>query len=64
MASRIGSISSRRVSPALRDELGREPVEQLGMARALAEAAEVAGGPHEATAEVILPEPVDHHPRR
>src|SRR5690606_32851019 len=45
--------------PAPLHELGREPVEQFGMAGAFAELAEVGGGGDEAAAEVVLPDPVD-----
>ena len=43
------------------DELGRQPVEQLGVRRRLALEAEVLGGLHQPDAEMLLPEPVDGH---
>ena len=49
--------------PAARHELARQPVEQLGMRRRLAQPAEVARCGHEPLAEMILPDPVDDHPR-
>ena len=48
--------------PAAVHELGGQPVEQFGMRRRLAELAEVVGRGHDAPAEVVLPEPVDHAP--
>ena len=50
--------------PAAGDEPGREPVEQLGMARRLAADAEVRRRRDDPPAEVVLPDPVDHHPGR
>ena len=54
----------RLQAPAARDELGRQPVEQLRVRGFVAHRAEVAGGADEAPAEVVLPEPVDHHAGR
>ena len=44
------------------EDLGGEPVDQLGMRRPLAQGAEVAGGLDQAPAEVVQPDPVDEHP--
>ncbi len=44
--------------PAMLDEVHGEPVEQLGMARALTLESEVLGGPHDSLAEQHLPEVV------
>ena len=48
----------------LLEQLAGQPIEQLRMARRLAQAAEVAAAIHQAAAEVILPEAIDHHARR
>ena len=45
--------------PAARDEFGRQPVEQLGVAGGLAQPAEVARRADQAAAEMVLPDPVD-----
>ena len=45
-------------------ELGREPVEQGGMRRPLAVAAEVVDRGHDRPAEVTAPEMVHGHPGR
>ena len=50
--------------PAAVHELGGQPVEQLGVGRRLAQLAEVVGRRHDSAAEVILPEPIGHHPGR
>ena len=47
--------------PARLHEPAGQPVEQLGMGRRLALAAEVAGRADDPLAEVVLPDPVDHH---
>ena len=60
MISRCSGLS--RQPPATNS--ARQPVEQLGMRRGLAEPAEVARGGHEALAEVVLPDPVDDHAGR
>ena len=54
----------RLEAPAPVDELGGQPVEQLGMARRRALRAEVLVGLDEPPAEVRLPEPVDRDPGR
>ena len=54
----------RLQAPARRDELGGQPVEQLGMRRRRPLRAEVVLGLDQAPAEVRLPDPVDRHPRR
>ena len=46
------------------DEPGGEPVEQFGMTRRFAAEAEVGRGRDDPPAEVVLPDPVDHHPGR
>ena len=46
------------------DELARQPVEQFRVRGQLAELAEVVGAGHDAAAEVVLPEAIDHHARR
>ncbi len=46
------------------DESGREPVEQLGMARRFAAEPEVGRRRDDSPAEVVLPDPVDHHAGR
>ena len=51
----------RLEAPALGDQLGGEPVEQLGVRRPAAVEAEVARRLDQARAEVGLPEPVDDH---
>src|SRR3954468_16937716 len=48
--------------PSRGDEATREEVEQLGVARPLSHAAEVAGGADQASAEVALPDPVNQDP--
>ena len=48
-------------APAVRDEAAREPVEQLGMRRRLAELAEVARRADEPAPEMVLPDAVDDH---
>ena len=50
--------------PAAGDQLGGEPVEQLGMRGRLAPNAEIARRRHDPPAEMVLPEPVDDHPGR
>ena len=50
--------------PAALDERRRQPVEQLGMAGAVALGAEVVDRLDQPRAEVVLPEPVDDHPGR
>ena len=50
--------------PSVRHQFGREPVEQLGVARRLAAAAEVVGRLHQRPAEVPGPDVVDRHARR
>ena len=50
--------------PALSHEFGRQPVEQLGMAGRLAQAAEVARRARQPPPEMVLPDPVDDHPGR
>ena len=50
-------------APLPLDELGGQPVEQLGMRGMGAILAEIAGRAHQPFAEVILPDPVHHHPR-
>ena len=47
--------------PAPRHELMGEPLEQFRMRRPLAADAEVADGADQAFAEVVLPDPIDHH---
>ena len=49
--------------PAALDIGRRQPVEQLGMRRRRAVEPEVAGRGHDPAAEMIVPEPIDHHPR-
>ena len=50
--------------PAASHEFVGQPVEQFRMRRRLAELAEVVGRRHDAAAEVVLPQPIDEHPRR
>ena len=50
--------------PSLGDELAGQPVEQLGMGWRRPFVAEIAGGADHPPAEVMLPDPVDHHPGR
>ena len=50
--------------PAAGDEPGGEPVEQLGMTRRLAAEPEVGRRGDDSPAEVVLPDPVDHHAGR
>ena len=45
--------------PSGADQLGREPIEELGMRRRLSLDAEVLGRFDEARAEMVLPDPVD-----
>ena len=49
-------------APAALDEGMGQPVEQLGMRRRLAVLAEVARRRDDPPAEMLLPDPVDHHP--
>ena len=51
-------------APAPGDEPAGEPFEQFRMARGIAAEPEIARRPHQTLAEVVLPDPVDHHPRR
>ena len=53
----------RLQAPASADQLGGQPVQQLGVRRLFAHRAEVAGRGDESAAEMMLPEPVDDHPR-
>ena len=50
--------------PAVGHELGREMIEQFGMARRFAAHAEVARRGHQTRAEVVLPDPIDDHAGR
>ena len=50
--------------PAAGDEFRRQPVEQLGVAGRLASDAEVGRRRHDSPAEMVLPDPVGHHPGR
>ena len=50
--------------PAVLDEPGGQPVQQLGMRRRITRRAEVARGPHQTDPEVVLPDPVDDHAGR
>jgi hypothetical protein len=45
--------------PAGTDQLGREPIEELGMRRRLSLDAEVFGSVDQPGAEMVLPDPVD-----
>ncbi len=47
--------------PAVFNEIGREPIEQLWMGGFLAEDAEVAWGAYERFAEMSMPDPVHDH---
>src|SRR6266566_2928070 len=49
--------------PAALDKAGSQVVEKLGIAGPVAHAAEVAGSPHKARSEMMLPDPVDHDTR-
>ena len=51
-------------APASPHKLARQPVQQLRMRGALAHIPKIAGCGHDAAAEVIMPQPVDHHSRR
>ena len=51
-------------APTVLHELDRQPIEQLGMRRPLALHAKIVRRRHDAAAEVLLPKPVDDHPRR
>ena len=53
-------VLDRPVVPKTRGQV----VEQLGVARHLAEAAEVVGRRDEPAAEEVMPDPVRHHPGR
>ena len=55
---------NRLEPPAAADQLASQPFEQLGMVGPVAGRAEVVGRAHQALAEVVLPEPVDNHPRQ
>ena len=50
--------------PARGDEVGGQPFEQLGMGWRRASQAEIRRRGHDRLTEVVLPDPVDHHPRR
>ena len=50
-------------APAVRDHLGGEPVEQLGVRGSPAIEPEIAGRLDQSRSEMCLPEPVDHDPR-
>src|SRR5437868_4511596 len=50
-------------APARIDELMRQPVEKLRMARRFGANAEIAGRAHKARAEMSKPNPIDHHAR-
>src|SRR5262249_42625170 len=49
--------------PAALNEAGREKIEQLRMRRAVPHGAEVVDGPHDAAAEIALPDAIDHDAR-
>ena len=51
-------------APPAPDELPGQPVQQLPVDRSPAVLAQVAGGGHQAAAEVVLPDPIHHHPGR
>ena len=54
------NLSMERLdSPATLDELVRQRLEQLWMGRGIPANAKVAGRPHEALAEMLMPNPVD-----
>ena len=55
------SLCSRFTLQPFSHELAGQPVEQLGVRRPLAEAAEVARGADDAPAEVVHPDAVDQH---
>ena len=48
-------------APAVRDELARQPVEQLRMRRAAAAKAKVARRADQAAAKMVIPNAVHHH---
>ena len=50
--------------PAMLDKLHRQPVQQLRMRGSAAARSKVARRGHQAAAEMILPDAVDHHARR
>ncbi len=50
--------------PARRDEARGQEIQQFGVRGPVASRAEVVGGADQSLAEVVLPDPVDHHPRR
>ena len=51
-------------TPARFDEPASEPIEELGVRGGLAAGAKVVARRHEPTAKMLLPDPVDHDPRR
>ena len=56
-------LDQRLLAPALRHQLGREPVEQLGMRRRRALRSEVLAGLDQAASEQLLPQAVDDDAR-
>ena len=62
--ARHDPLVERLEPPAVLDQLGGQPFEQLGVGRALALRAEVVGGGDDPAAEVVLPEPIDGDARR
>ena len=51
-------------TPAIGLKLAGQPIEQFRMSRPAAVVAEVAGRGDDSLAKMVLPDPVDHDPRR
>ena len=51
-------------APTAPDKPGGQPVDELRVVGAGAVAAEIVGGPDQSSAEMVLPDPIDHHPGR
>ena len=49
-------------TPPLLDKLTRQPVQKFGMGWRESLQAEIAGSTHQASAEMMVPDPVHHHP--
>ena len=54
----------RLEAPSVSDKIGRQPVEQPGVTWHSTAGAEIVAGFHQAGTEMMLPDTIDHHPRR
>ncbi len=51
-------------APTALDKPGGQPVDELRVVGAGAVTAKIVGGPDQSSAEMVLPDPIDHHPGR